>query len=144
MKIILHVKTISGSEFHKACKQAEPALAVQVLKDTRPFVPALTGVFSNLARVDKNEVVYTGDQVRYLYEGKVMVDAVTGKGPMNIPDVGIRWHKGATLRPTDRDLVFTTDMHPNAQSHWMEASYEKNAENWAADGEKAVMYYLGR
>lgn len=144
MKIILHVKTISGTEFHKACKQAETALAVQVLKDTRPFVPALTGVFSNLARVDKNEVVYTGDQVRYLYEGKVMVDAATGKGPMNIPDVGLRWHKGATLTPTEKDLVFTTDMHPKAQAHWMEASYEQNAEKWAAVGEKAVKYYLGR
>lgn len=144
MKIILHVKTISGTEFHKACKQAETALAVQVLKDTRPFVPALTGVFSNLARVDKNEVVYTGDQVRYLYEGKVMVDAATGKGPMNIPDVGLRWHKGATLTPTEKDLVFTTDMHPKAQAHWMEASYEQNAEKWANVGEKAVKYYLGR
>lgn len=144
MKIILHVKTISGAEFHKACKQAETALAVQVLKDTRPFVPALTGAFSNLARVDKNEVVYTGDQVRYLYEGKVMVDAATGKGPMNIPDVGLRWHKGATLTPTEKDLVFTTDMHPKAQAHWMEASYEQNAEKWANVGEKAVKYYLGR
>ncbi len=144
MKIILHVKTVSGAEFHKACKQAETALAVQVLKDTRPFVPALTGVFSNLARVDKNEVVYTGDQARYLYEGKVMVDAATGKGPMNIPDVGLRWHKGATLTPTEKDLVFTTDMHPKAQAHWMEASYEQNAEKWAAVGEKAVKYYLGR
>ena len=144
MKIILHVKTVSGAEFHKACKQAETALAVQVLKDTRPFVPALTGAFSNLARVDKNEVIYTGDQVRYLYEGKVMVDAATGKGPMNIPDVGLRWHKGATLMPTAKDLVFTTDMHPKAQAHWMEASYEQNAEKWAAVGEKAVKYYLGR
>lgn len=144
MKIILHVKIVSGAEFHKACKQAETALAMQVLKDTRPFVPALTGVFSNLARVDKNEVVYTGDQVRYLYEGKVMVDAATGKGPMNIPDVGLRWHKGATLTPTEKDLVFTTDMHPKAQAHWMEASYEQNAEKWANVGEKAVKYYLGR
>ena len=144
MKVILHVKTISGTEFHKACKQAEKALAVQVLKDTRPFVPALTGAFSNLARVDKNEVVYTGDQARYLYEGKVMVDAATGKGPMNIPDVGLRWHKGATLTPTAKDLVFTTDMHPKAQAHWMEASYEQNAEKWANVGEKAVKYYLGR
>lgn len=143
MKIILHVKTISDKEFHKACKQAETALAVQVLKDTRPFVPALTGVFSNLARVDKNEVVYTGDQVRYLYEGKVMVDEL-GRHAVYIKDVGWRHRKGAKLHATEKDLVFTTDMHPNAQAHWMEASYEQNAEKWANVGEKAVKYYLGR
>lgn len=143
MKIILHVKKLPKKSFVHACKQAETALAVQVLKDARPFVPALTGAFANLARVDKNTVVYTGDQARYLYEGKVMVDAATGKGPMNIPDVGIRWHKGATLRATERDLVFTTDMHPNAQSHWIEASYNQNAEKWARVAEKAVKYYLG-
>lgn len=40
MKIILYVKTISGTEFHKACKQAEVEMAKDVMKDTRLFVPA--------------------------------------------------------------------------------------------------------
>nr|DAH93641.1 MAG TPA: Minor capsid protein [Caudoviricetes sp.] len=96
-----------------------------------------------MARTDGNEIVYTGDQARYLYEGKVMVDAATGKGPMNIPGVGLRWHKGATLTPTAKDLVFTTDMHPQAQSHWMEASYKKNGDKWARVAEKAVISSLG-
>ena len=94
MRITLKIKTVSGKDFKSACKAAEIVVAMQALKDTIPFVPALTGVFSNMARTDGNEIVYTGDQARYLYEGKVMVDAATGKGPMNIPDVGLRWHKG--------------------------------------------------
>ena len=99
MRITLKIKTVSGEDFKSACKAAEIVVATQALKDTIPFVPALTGVFSNMARTDGNEIVYTGDQARYLYEGKVMVDAATGKGPMNIPSVGLRWHKGATLNP---------------------------------------------
>lgn len=144
MKIILYVKTVSGTEFHKACKQAEVELAKDVMKDTRLFVPAKTGVFSDNTRVDKNEVVYTADYVHYLWRGKVMVNRETGKGPRYIPGVGLRYKKGTKLIETDRNLVFTTDMHPKAQSHWMEASYAKNAEKWAGDAERAVKHFLGK
>lgn len=130
-------------ELEKATKRAEKVLAVQILKDTRPFLPAKTGVFANLAYTYDNNVVFQGDQVNYLYEGKAMIDAATGSGPMNIQGVGIRWHKGATLTPTDRDLVFTTDMHPNAQSHWMEASEKKNGDKWVEVAERAIEKYLG-
>lgn len=141
MKIILRVKPVSGHEFHAACKKAQLILAQQVLKDTAPYVPALTGTFSNLARVDKNEIVYTGDQARYLYEGKVMVDE-QGRHAVYIKDVGWRHRRGAKLHATEKDLVFTTDMHPKAQAHWMRASYEQNAERWAQIAEKAVKKYL--
>ena len=114
MRITLKIKTVSGEDFKSACKAAEIVVATQALKDTIPFVPALTGVF-----------------------------AATGKGPMNIPSVGLRWHKGATLTPTAKDLVFTTDMHPQAQSHWMDASYKKNGGKWARVAEKAVISSLG-
>lgn len=144
MNITLKIKVTTGKEFKAACKDAEVVAATQALKDTTPFVPALTGVFSNMARTDGNVIVYTGDQALYLYEGKVMVDAATGSGPMNIPDVGFRWHKGATLKPTDRNLVFSTGMHPDAQSHWMDASYAKNGKRWAKVAEKAVIYFLDR
>lgn len=144
MRITLKIKTVSGKNFKTACKAAEIVVAAQALKDTIPFVPALTGVFSNMARTDGNEIVYTGDQARYLYEGKVMVDAATGKGPMNIPGVGLRYKEGTKLTPTDRNLVFTTNMHPQAQSHWMDASYAKNGKKWALDAEKAVKNFLGK
>jgi hypothetical protein len=60
-----------------------------------------------------------------------------------LPDLLLRWHKGATLTPTAKDLVFTTDMHPQAQSHWMDASYKKNGDKWARVAEKAVISSLG-
>lgn len=141
MKITLKIKVIKGREFKAACTAAEAVVATQALKDTTPYVPALTGAFSNLARVDGNEIVYTGDQAAYLYAGKVMVDE-TGRHAVYIKDVGWRHRKGAKLHAIDKDLVFTTDMHPKAQAHWMEASYEENAEKWALAGERAVKLWL--
>nr|DAV87075.1 MAG TPA: Minor capsid protein [Caudoviricetes sp.] len=141
MKITLKIKVIKGREFKVACTAAEAVVATQALKDTTPYVPALTGAFSNLARVDGNEIVYTGDQAAYLYAGKVMVDEM-GRHAVYIKDVGWRHRKGAKLHAIDKDLVFTTDMHPKAQAHWMEASYEENAEKWALVGERAVKLWL--
>lgn len=141
MKITLKIKVIKGREFKAACTAAEAVVATQALEDTTPYVPALTGAFSNLARVDGNEIVYTGDQAAYLYAGKVMVDEM-GRHAVYIKDVGWRHRKGAKLHAIDKDLVFTTDMHPKAQAHWMEASYEENAEKWALAGERAVKLWL--
>lgn len=143
MRITLKITTVSGENFKSACKAAEITMAKQIMTDTEPYVPALTGVFSNRTWTDGNEIVYTADQVRYLWYGKVMVNRDTGKGPMNIPGVGLRYKEGTKLKPTDRDLVFTTNMHPKAQSHWMEASYKKNGDQWVRDAEKAVKHFLG-
>ncbi len=132
---------LQPEKFKKAAKQAEKVLAVQILKDTDPFVPAQTGVFSKLAYTYDNNIVYQGDQALYLYEGKVMVDE-QNRHAVYIKDVGWRHRKGAKLHAIDKDLVFTQDMHPEAQAHWMEASEDKNAEKWARVAEKAIDKYL--
>lgn len=124
-------------------KAANVILATQVMKDTRPFVPALTMSLNNRTHIEFDadggaSIIYPGPYARYLYYGKVMVDSITGKGAMYIPDVGFRFHKGATLVPTDRDLVFTTEVHPQAQSHWFEASKALNLDKWKNVVEKAV------
>lgn len=143
MKVILYVKTISGTEFHKACKQAETALAVRVMKDTSEYVPFLNGVLEKNTRVQGNEVVYIADYVYYLWRGKVMVDE-QGRHAVFYEGKGWRHRKDSHLHPIDKDLVFTKQHHAKAQARWMEASYADNVEKWAADGEKAVKYYLGR
>lgn len=117
-----------------ATNQAEHALAVEIAKDTEPFAPAQTLSLSNRTKVSGNSIVYPGPYARYLYYGKVMVDAATGKGPMRIvADDGtevIRFRKGATLTPTDRPLNIRQDVHPQAQSHWLEGSKAQNLSKW--------------
>lgn len=112
-----------------ACSKAEHVLAQQVMKDTTPFVPALTGSLTQHARVIGSEVIYPGPYARFLYYGKVMVDPATGS--TYAP-------KGGTKVITDRNLVFNRAMHPQAQSHWFEASKAQNMEKWVRVADKAV------
>lgn len=103
------------------CSEAAEWLANEVLKDTRPYVPALTGSQSNRARVVGKNVVYPGPYARYLYHGKAM------KGPYYGPKYTI-----------DKNLVYTKSMHKNAQSHWFEASKAQNLDKWMKGVKKII------
>lgn len=116
----------------QACGKAEHILAVQVEKDTVPFVPALTGSLTERTRVVGNAIIYPGPYARFLYNGKVMVDPNTGS--TYAP-------KGGTKVVTNRNLVFNQTMHPQAQSHWFEASKAQNLDKWLRVAEKAVKKY---
>ena len=113
----------------ESCTRAESIVGQQVIKDTEPFVPALTGSLTIRTRLDGNKIIYTGPYARFLYYGKVMVDPQTGSpfAP-----------KGGTKVLTNRDLVFSKAMHPQAQSHWFEASKAQNLDKWIRIAEKAV------
>ena len=118
-----------------ATPKADHALAVQVAKDTEPFVPALTGSLKNRTQVEGGTITYQGPYARYLYYGKLMVDPATGSP----------WaSKGAHKVLTDRNLVFNTSMHSQAQSHWFEVSKALNEDRWLDIYRKAVDQELGR
>ena len=98
----------------RPASRAEAWLANEVLKDTRPFVPALNEDFSNAAHVENgNLVVYQGPQAAYLYYGKVM------EGPLYGPK-----------HATDKPLDYTKERHPHAQAFWFEASKAQNLDKW--------------
>ena len=105
----------------------------------------MTGSLDQRTRVVGNKVIYPEPYARYLYYGKVMVNSVTGKGAMHYFDKSgnevFRFPAGATLMPTERDLVFTKDFHPMAQSHWFEAAKAQNLEKWLRVAQKAVDEY---
>ena len=113
----------------KACTRAEHVLAEQMEKDTQPFVPMLTGSLTQRTRVVGNDIIYPGPYARFLYYGKVMVDPETGS--TYAP-------KGGTKVLTDKNLVFTTSGHAQAQSHWFEASKAENLDKWIRVADKAV------
>lgn len=113
----------------RVCGRAESVLAQQVMKDTTPFVPARNNVLTNDTKVIGNLVVYPGPYARYLYSGKLMVD----------PETGSSWvRKGEHKVLTDRNLVFSKAVHPQAQSHWFEASKAQNLDKWIRIAKKAV------
>lgn len=116
-----------------ASDKAAHIVAMQVRKDTSPYVPALTGSLDKRTRVDGGEIIYPGPYARYLYFGKLMVDPATGSSYAQ---------KGSTKVLTDKNLVFNKAMHGQAQSHWFEASKAENLEKWVRVADKAVKHDL--
>ena len=108
-------------KLQQAGPRAAHAVAVQVEKDTEPFVPARTKSLANRTQVVDGSVIYPGPYARFLYNGKLMID----------PDTGSAWaRKGATKVVTGKDLNISTAVHSQAQSHWFEASKAQNMEKW--------------
>ena len=114
----------------RGCSRAEHVLAVQVMKDTAPFVPMRNGSLRARTRVDGNEVIYPGPYARYLYYGKLYVDPLTGS-PFA--------REGVTKIPAtpEKDLKF---WHPGTRSHWFEASKAQNLQKWLRVADKAVKH----
>lgn len=101
--------------------KSEHILALQMAKDTEPYVPALTKSLANRTQVDGDTIIYPGPYARFLYNGKLMID----------PNTGSAWApKGATKVVTGKDLNISTAVHGKAQSHWFEASKAQNLPKW--------------
>ena len=135
MKFSVHTEGLDAikDKLAEGCTKAEHTVALQVRKDTSPYVPALTGDLDRRTRVDGSKVIYPGPQSRYLYYGKLMVDPETGSSYAP---------KGGTKVLTDKDLVFSKAVHGQAQSHWFEASKAENLEKWVRVSDKAVKHDL--
>lgn len=133
LKFSVHTSGLSAipDRLRTASEKAEHTVAIQVQKDTSPYVPALTGSLDQRTRVDGSEVIYPGPYARYLYHGKVMVDPETGSAYAQ---------KGGTKVVTDKDLVFNKAMHSQAQAYWFEASKAENMDKWLRVADKAVKH----
>lgn len=117
----------------KAGDKVSHIVAIQAAKDTTPYVPMLTGSLNTRTQIVGDTIIYPGPYAKYLYYGKLEID----------PETGSAWaRKGTKKVETDRDLVFTTDFHPDAQAHWFEASKAQNMEKWERVAEKAVEHEL--
>lgn len=131
LKFSVHTSGLSviPERLKAASEKAEHTVAIQVQKDTSPYVPFLTGSLDQRTRVDGSEVIYPGPYARYLYHGKVMVDPETGSAYAQ---------KGWTKVVTDKNLVFNKAMHSQAQAYWFEASKAENMDKWLRAADKAV------
>lgn len=116
-------------ELAERCTKTEHAVAEIAEQDTQPFVPALTRTLAKRTRVIGNTIVYPGPYARFLYYGKVMIYPPTGStyAPKDERKV-----------VTDKNLVFTQSVHPQAQAHWFEASKAQNLDKWVRVAAKEV------
>lgn len=113
------------SRFEKQYEDAQFALDSTVMANMVPYMPHDTGAFIDVTKAMSAALAGTGKVVaaappmgRFLYEGKVMVDEVTGS-PWARP--------GARKIVTDRDLTYS---NPKATPHWFDTAKEKHGKSW--------------
>lgn len=132
LKLTVHTKGLEAikDKLAQGCTKAEHTVAMQIKSDTADYVPASQDMQLNTHTfVRDNLVIYDRPYAHYLYVGKLYVDPETGSSYAP---------KGATKVATNKDLVFSLAKHPQAQSHWFEASKAENLEKWVRVADKAV------
>ena len=116
---------VSLNRFEKQFQKAQFWLDGQVMNDMVPYMPHRDGIFVNLTRMRSAALQGTGKVVagappqgRFLYEGKVMVDPVTGSP----------WaRKGAKKVVTERPLTYS---NPKVTPHWFDTAKDANGKSW--------------
>lgn len=127
---------IDLGRLEKHYSRAQHLLDSQIMADMVPYMPMQTGTFINVTRAMSAAIAGSGKVVaaappygRFLYEGKVMVDEVTGS-PWARP--------GAKKRVTDRDLDFSKAAHPKAQKKWFDATKATHGKAWVRQAKKTA------
>ena len=131
---------VNLDRFSRQFSEAQEWLGYTVLEDCKPFMPHRTGSMQQRSRVNAHgkEVVFPGPYARMQYGGVVMVDSVTGKGPMKIPtgpggEFIFRYRKGAILVPSTRRLTYSS---PTATDHWFDAAKAANGAYWISEAKR--------
>lgn len=108
-----------------------------VLRRIVRYMPNRTGATIDLTQaqspISRPEINTFVPYARYLHEGKVMVNAATGKGPAYIPGVGYRYRKGITLMATDRPLDISRAKNVDAGPFWGKRLQEKEGDAMLAE-----------
>lgn len=120
---------VSLNRFEKQFQEAQYWLDGQVFTDMEKYMPFRDGNMRNVSAIMSRSMQGSGQVIagappygRFLYEGKVMVDPVTGSP----------WARaGAKKVVTDRDLMFDKTAHPRATDHWFDAAKEQYVKSWA-------------
>ena len=133
---IIHLK-LDTSRFERQFQQAQYYLDGAVMNSMVPYMPMVTGSFINTTRaasaaVQGSGFVYAGygPQGRYLYEGKVMVDELTGSpwARRGARKVLVSEYTGKTN--ARENITYTHQAHPKAQDHWFEAAKQADGKTW--------------
>lgn len=123
--------------FEKQYQKAQYQLDGAVMNSMEPFMPKVTGVFVNVtkaasAAVQGSGKVYAafGPEGRFLYEGKTMVDEVTGSAWARKGAKKVLVSEFGGKTKAKPDLTYTQQAHPEAQSHWFDAAKKKDGKAW--------------
>lgn len=125
---------MSGAD--EAIQRAQYALDGAIMHSMIPFMPKVSGNFiertvAKSASVQGTGIVYAGvgPEGRFLYEGKVMVDPVTGSTYAR---------PGAKKIVTERELNYNKLANPDVQKEWFLAAKRKDMKEWEDAMNRAI------
>ena len=129
------------TRFGPQLEKAQYDLDSMVMTDMTPFMPMETGQFINVTKAMSAAYAGTGIVVaaappfgRFLYEGKTMVDELTGSP----------WARRGARKVLVSQYSGRTNAKPNLtyargrQSHWFEEAKKQNAKKWIAKTKKTA------
>lgn len=127
---------ITMQRFERNFESAQYLLDSNVMSSMVPFMPMRDGVFINVTKSASAAMAGSGYVCaaappfgRFLYEGKVMVDPLTGSP----------WaRKGAKKIVTDRPLDYDKTRHPYVTDHWFYAAKSKDGKKWVRRVKKSA------
>ena len=116
------------SRFDRQYQKAQFALDSMVMTSMVPYMPMISANFINVTKAMSASVAGSGlvyaaapPMGRFLYEGKVMVDPLTGS-PWARP--------GAKKIVTNKSLNYSTSAHPRATDHWFDVAKKNHGASW--------------
>lgn len=113
-----------------------------VLKRVKRYMPFVSGGLYKLTvaqtDINKPEIITSAPQAAYLYRGKKMVNAKTGKGPAFIQGVGYRYRKGTILKATSTPLNYSKVKNPMAGPQWGKALVANEGDAIVADLQRYI------
>ena len=124
------------SGLDEAIQRAQYALDGAIMQSMIPFMPKVNGNFiqrtvAKSAAVHGTGIVYAGvgPEGRFLYEGKVMVDPVTGSTYAR---------PGAKKIVTERELNYNKLANPDVQKEWFLTAKRKDMKEWEDAMNRAI------
>lgn len=113
-----------------------------VLRRIKKYMPYISGSLYKMTvaqtDISKPLIVTEAPQAGYLFIGKKMVNAKTGKGPALIPGVGFRYKRGTILMPTNIPLNYTKTKNSHAGPRWDRTLVAREGKAMVADVQKYV------
>ena len=98
-----------------------------------PYTPMITGMLRDNVEISKDGVRYLSPYARYLYNGQLMVSAVTGSA----------WAKHdeppKVLADPSKELRYSHDVSPLATSHWGQAAMDAKGDSIVAEIEEFII-----
>lgn len=92
------------------------------------YIPRQDGLLRNNKVIESTKITYVSPHAHYIFNGKLYVDPITGKGAFYSPEFGF-WSRPNTKKvATDIPLNYHT---PGTGSHW-------DKRMWTADGKEVV------